>query len=118
MQVLVLCFAVFLGNWTPSSLNIGYSTSSSMSMNGGASLFSNPRLLQPSPRMGPSVQNPKVDAYSTPNSKYGVKGYMYNFLTCLFILFSQLYNIYDQQNKVHSQRKKCVLCGIYIKRGG
>lgn len=76
MQVLVLCFAVFLGNWTPSSLNIGYSTSSSMSMNGGASLFSNPRLLQPSPRMGPSVQNPKVDAYSTPNSKYGVKGYM------------------------------------------
>ncbi|XP_063403533.1 cyclic AMP-responsive element-binding protein 3-like protein 2 isoform X3 [Mytilus trossulus] len=69
LMVLVLCFAVFLGNWTPSSLNIGYSTSSSMSMNGGASLFSNPRLLQPSPRMGPSVQNPKVDAYSTPNMK-------------------------------------------------
>lgn len=67
LMVLVLCFAVFLGNWTPSSLNIGYSTSSSM-MNGGA-LFSNPRLLQPSPMMGPSVQNAKVDAYSTPNMK-------------------------------------------------
>ena len=68
LMVLVLCFAVFLGNWTPSSLNIGYSTSSSM-MNGGASLFSNPRLLQPAPRMRPSVQNAKVDAYSTPNMK-------------------------------------------------
>lgn len=68
LMVLVLCFAVFLGNWTPSSLNIGYSTSSSM-MNGGVSFFSNPRLLTPAPRMGPAVQDAKVDVYSTPNMK-------------------------------------------------
>lgn len=68
LQVLVLCFAVFLGSWTPSSFNIGYS-SGSVAMD-GMSLFNNPRLLQPGIKMGPSIQDAKVDQYSTPASKY------------------------------------------------
>ena len=34
------------------------------------SFFANPRLLQPGIKMGPSVQDAKVDLYSTPASKY------------------------------------------------
>ena len=67
LQVLVLCFAVFLGSWCPTSLNIGYSTS-----NPGHStpmLFSNPQMAKPSPMMGPPIEGAKVDAYCTPNSK-------------------------------------------------
>lgn len=67
LMVLVLCFAVFLGSWTPSSFNIGYS-SGSVAMD-GMSLFNNPRLLQPGIKMGPSIQDAKVDQYSTPAMK-------------------------------------------------
>ena len=64
----MLCFAVFLGSWTPSSFNIGYSSGSGAV--DGMSFFANPRLLQPGIKMGPSVQDAKVDLYSTPASKY------------------------------------------------
>lgn len=67
LMVLVLCFAVFLGGWNPSSLNVGYS-SGSRAMH-TAAFFGNPRMMQPSPRMGPPLQDAKVDAYSTPNMK-------------------------------------------------
>lgn len=67
LMVLVLCFAVFLGSWSPSSFNIGYS-SGSASMD-RMSVFANPRLLQPGIKMGPSIQDAKVDTYSTPSMK-------------------------------------------------
>lgn len=67
LMVLVLCFAVFLGSWTPSSFNIGYSSGSGAV--DGLSFFANPRLLQPGIKMGPSVQDAKVDLYSTPAMK-------------------------------------------------
>ncbi|KAK3097662.1 hypothetical protein FSP39_011872 [Pinctada imbricata] len=67
LMVLVLCFAIFLGSWSPSSLNIGYSYGHAPV--DGASFFANPRLMNPSPMIGPSVQNAKVDAYTTPNMK-------------------------------------------------
>lgn len=65
LMVLVLCFAVFLGGWSPSSLNIGYSSQSRLSSSHDT-LFSNPQLMQPSPRMGPHLQDPKVGSYDTP----------------------------------------------------
>ncbi|XP_060076354.1 cyclic AMP-responsive element-binding protein 3-like protein 2 [Ylistrum balloti] len=67
LMVLVLCFAVFLGGWNPSSLNVGYSSGSHAMHT--AAFFGNPRMMQPSPRMGPPLQDAKVDAYSTPNMK-------------------------------------------------
>lgn len=67
LMVLVLCFAVFLGSWTPSSFNIGYSSGSAAME--GMSFFANPRLMEPGIKMGPSVQDAKVDIYSTPSMK-------------------------------------------------
>ncbi|KAL5009677.1 hypothetical protein ScPMuIL_011982 [Solemya velum] len=63
LMVLVLCFAVFLGgSWTPSSLNFGYTPTSSIEK---GFFVSNPRAINPSPLMGPSAGN----AYSTPSMK-------------------------------------------------
>ncbi|KAL3881804.1 hypothetical protein ACJMK2_028196 [Sinanodonta woodiana] len=70
LMVLVLCFAVFLGSWSP-SLNFGYSASSTkMAVPGyGVPFVGGPQLLKPSPMMGPAVESAKVDSYSTPNMK-------------------------------------------------
>ncbi|KAK3602981.1 hypothetical protein CHS0354_016796 [Potamilus streckersoni] len=70
LMVLVLCFAVFLGSWSP-SLNLGYSSSSAnMAVPGyGVPFVGSPQLLKPSPMMGPAVESAKVDSYSTPNMK-------------------------------------------------
>ncbi|KAL4232456.1 cAMP response element binding [Mactra antiquata] len=67
LMVLVLCFAVFLGSWTPTSLNIGYSTSKPGLPNNLP--FTSPRLVKPSPMMGPQLEGAKVDAYCTPPMK-------------------------------------------------
>ena len=66
LQVLVLCFAVFLGSWTPTSLNIGYSKPGLPN----TMPFANPQLVKPSPMMGPQIEGAKVDAYCTPPSEY------------------------------------------------
>lgn len=63
----MLSFAVFLGSWAPTSLNIGYSSPSS---NADPIFYSNPRPMHPSPAMGPQLQNVRVDDYNTPSSKY------------------------------------------------
>ena len=70
-QVLVMCFAVFLGSWSPSSLSIGYSSVSSVPI---------PVAPQQHPVSGlgvapqqPQAKDPTVGAYgayATPNSKY------------------------------------------------
>lgn len=65
LMVLVLCFAVFLGSWTPTSLNIGYSKPGLPSN----MPFANPQLVSPSPMMGPQIEGAKVDAYCTPPMK-------------------------------------------------
>ena len=65
-QVLVLCFAIFLGgSWSPSSLNIGYSSSAPMP----SYTYLSP--LKHTGPMGPELKDVRVDAdaYSTPNSK-------------------------------------------------
>lgn len=67
LMVLVLCFAVFLGSWTPTSLNIGYSTSKPGLPNHLP--FASPQLVKPSPMMGPQIEGAKVDAYCTPPMK-------------------------------------------------
>lgn len=85
-QVLVLCFAVFLGSWAPTSLNIGYSNSRSSS--GGDIFFQSPRLSRPSPAMGPQLKNVHVDAYSTSNCKYLLNVVSKTFcLSCISTLF-------------------------------
>ncbi|XP_046332115.2 cyclic AMP-responsive element-binding protein 3-like protein 1 isoform X2 [Haliotis rufescens] len=67
LMVLVLCFAVFLGSWSPTSLNIGYSP--------GARAVSpvflqKPDHIRPTPDHGPSIGNAKVNGdYATPNMK-------------------------------------------------
>ena len=63
--MLVLCFAVFLGTWSPISLSIGYRQS------GGVAVPA-PSLNQMSSMgpAGPAVKDATVDAYSTPNCKY------------------------------------------------
>jgi len=59
LMVLVLCFAVLMGSWSPmASLSIGYRPS-----NSAVSVASNQHKLP----MGPSVRNPTVDSYNTPN---------------------------------------------------
>ena len=65
LQVLVLCFAVFLGSWSPTSLNIGYSTSKPTYTQ--PAIY--PQTAKPSPFMGPPIEGARVDAYCTPNSK-------------------------------------------------
>lgn len=65
LMVLVFCFAVFLGGWAPTSLNIGYSTSKP----GYSAPVLYPQLSKPAPMMGPPVEGAKVDAYCTPNMK-------------------------------------------------
>lgn len=67
LMVLVLCFAVFVGSWTPTSLNIGYSTSKPGLPNHLP--FASPQLVKPSPMMGPQIEGAKVDAYCTPPMK-------------------------------------------------
>lgn len=67
LMVLVLCFAVFLGSWTPTSLNIGYSTAKPGLPNNLP--FASPQLVRPSPMMGPQIEGAKVDAYCTPPMK-------------------------------------------------
>lgn len=66
LMVVVLSFAVFLGSWAPTSLNIGYSSPSS---NADPIFYSNPRPMHPSPAMGPQLQNVRVDDYNTPSIK-------------------------------------------------
>lgn len=66
LMVVVLSFAVFLGSWAPTSLNIGYSSPAS---NADPIFYSNPRPLHPSPAMGPRLQNVRVDDYNTPSMK-------------------------------------------------
>ncbi len=64
-QVLVLCFAVFLGSWSPLSWSIGYGRVSS----GAAPAV--PLTPSPAPLVGPigpQVET-ETDAYATPNSK-------------------------------------------------
>lgn len=65
LMVLVLCFAVFLGSWSPTSLNIGYSTSKPTYTQ--PPIY--PQMAKPSPMMGPPIAGAKVDAYCTPNMK-------------------------------------------------
>lgn len=65
LMVLVFCFAVFLGGWSPTSLNIGYSASKPAY----SSPVIYPQLVKPAPMMGPPVEGAKVDAYCTPNMK-------------------------------------------------
>jgi cyclic AMP-responsive element-binding protein 3 len=67
LMVLVFCFAVFLGSWHPSSLNIGYSTAKPGLPT--SNLYSNPQLVKPSPMMGPHIGGAKVDSYCTPPMK-------------------------------------------------
>lgn len=67
LMVLVLCFAVFLGSWTPNSLNIGYSSSKPGLPT--STLFTHPQLVKPSPMMGPQLEGAKVDAYCSPPMK-------------------------------------------------
>jgi len=67
LQVLVLCFAVFVGSWSPSSLNVGYGSSSGRPV---ALSFSNPQLVKPSPMMGPQLEGARVEAYCTPPSEW------------------------------------------------
>ncbi|XP_041354081.1 cyclic AMP-responsive element-binding protein 3-like protein 1 [Gigantopelta aegis] len=66
LMVLVLCFAVFLGGWSPTSLNIGYSASSAVS----PVFMSKPEFVRPAPAFGPAVGKADIeDDYSTPNMK-------------------------------------------------
>lgn len=68
LMVLVMCFAVFLGSWSPSSLSIGYSSVSSVP---------NVAPRHPISGLGVAPQQPEVkdpgigsyNAYSTPNMK-------------------------------------------------
>lgn len=68
LMVLVFCFAVFLGSWTPSSLNIGYSTAKP-GLPTSALYTVNPQLVKPAPMMGPHIGGAKVDSYCTPPMK-------------------------------------------------
>jgi len=59
LMVLVLCFAVLMGSWSPmASFSIGYRSS-----NSAVPVASNQHKLP----MGPSIKNPTVDSYQTPN---------------------------------------------------
>lgn len=68
LQVLVLCFAVFLGGSGvgPSSLNVGYS-----GVGPAALSFQQPGPLRPQPNMGPGPARVEdtADDYTTPNCK-------------------------------------------------
>ncbi|XP_014786340.2 cyclic AMP-responsive element-binding protein 3-like protein 2 [Octopus bimaculoides] len=65
LMVVVLSFAVFLGSWAPTSLNIGYSSPS----NQPDIFYSNPRPMHPSPSMGPQLQNVRVADYPSHSMK-------------------------------------------------
>lgn len=67
LQVLVLCFAVFLGGFGPTSLNIGYTGAGPSTL-----VFQQPSPLRPQPNMGPGVVRAQdtSDAYATPNCKW------------------------------------------------
>ncbi|PVD29082.1 hypothetical protein C0Q70_11679 [Pomacea canaliculata] len=66
LMVLVLCFAVFLGGFGPTSLNIGYTGAGPSTL-----VFQQPSPLRPQPNMGPGVVRAQdtSDAYATPNLK-------------------------------------------------
>ncbi|XP_050390447.1 cyclic AMP-responsive element-binding protein 3-like protein 2 isoform X2 [Patella vulgata] len=64
LMVLVLCFAVFLGGWSSTSLNVGYSLGPHV-----PSFLAKPSVVVPSPAMKPSIARAQVDDYSTPNLK-------------------------------------------------
>ena len=57
LQVLVLCFAMFLGSWSPTTM-IGYKQI------GPVAMPTNNKVP-----MGPEPKDPTVDVYATPNSK-------------------------------------------------
>ncbi|XP_064627224.1 cyclic AMP-responsive element-binding protein 3-like protein 2 [Lineus longissimus] len=65
LMVLVLCFAVFLGSWSPATLmNIGYTNTTPSSPSG-------PPAQRPShhPVIGPETKGARVDMYATPNKR-------------------------------------------------
>ena len=66
-QVLVLFFAVFVGTWSPLTWSVGYSSSSVAA--GQPSQIPSPINLPAEQAMGPDIQKPMSDPYSTPNSK-------------------------------------------------
>ncbi|XP_052241716.1 cyclic AMP-responsive element-binding protein 3-like protein 1 isoform X1 [Dreissena polymorpha] len=68
LMVLVLCFAVFMGSWSPSSLNVGYGVPKPNGLPVNMP-FANPQLVKPAPLMGPHLAGAKVDAYCTPPMK-------------------------------------------------
>ncbi|WAR08588.1 CR3L1-like protein [Mya arenaria] len=68
LMVLVLCFAVFVGSWSPVSLNVGYGSSHSAGLKNDLP-FANPQLVKPAPMMGPQLEAARVDAYCTPPMK-------------------------------------------------
>jgi len=67
--VLVLFFAVFVGTWSPLTWSVGYSSGRSSVATGQPSQSPSPLNLPAEQAMGPDIQQPISDPYSTPNSK-------------------------------------------------
>ncbi|XP_074640172.1 cyclic AMP-responsive element-binding protein 3-like protein 2 [Tubulanus polymorphus] len=64
LMVLVLCFAMFMGSWSPSTiLNIGYTNTTPELMTIPKQRPSLDRII------GPDLRDPRTDAYSTPNKR-------------------------------------------------
>ncbi|CAH1799541.1 unnamed protein product [Owenia fusiformis] len=76
LMVMVLCFAIFVPYYSPSTLNIGYTNSNTNNVNSffPAGAPASPMALKPSPNMGPSVNVIKAevrvdDSYDTPSMR-------------------------------------------------
>lgn len=67
LMVLVLFFAVFVGTWSPLTWSVGYSSSSVAA--GQPSQSPSPLNLPAEQVMGPDIQKPMSDPYSTPNMR-------------------------------------------------